>query len=60
MIDPADEIRRLREALARADEALYQMLTWMPSGYAPQSQDKALRLAQQSREEIANHLRTTS
>ena len=48
------EVGRLRAALSRADEALNQMLIWMPSGFAPQSQGNAMRLANESRKEIAS------
>ena len=47
-----DEIEKLRAALRRADKALHQMLIWMPSGFAPESQGNAMRMANESRKEI--------
>ena len=42
-------IEALEAALKLSDEALDQMLIWMPSGFAPQSQANAMRLAYEAR-----------
>lgn len=39
------EIERLRALTKQARDALDQMLTWMPSGFAPQSQADAMEMA---------------
>ena len=44
-----DRIEALEAALKLSDEALDQMLIWMPSGFAPQSQANAMRLAYEAR-----------
>ena len=46
-------IEALEAALRQSDEALDQMLIWMPSGFAPQSQANAMRLAYEARKVIA-------
>ena len=51
--DAADRIEALEAALKLSDEALGQMLIWMPSGFAPQSQANAMRLAHAARGAIA-------
>ena len=49
----ADRIEALEAALKLSDEALEQMLIWMPSGFAPQSQANAMQLAYEARKVIA-------
>lgn len=59
--DAAEEVSRtarpyvsvMRATLQKADNALNQLLIWMPSRYAPESQANAMRLANESRKEIA-------
>jgi hypothetical protein len=49
----AARIEALESALRQSDEALNQMIIWMPSGFAPQSQANAMRLAYEARKVIA-------
>jgi len=42
------EIERLRALNTEMYNALQQMVTWMPSGFAPQSQDMAMRAAHEA------------
>ena len=48
-----ERIAALEAALRQSDEALNQMIIWMPSGFAPQSQANAMRLAYEARKVIA-------
>ena len=52
--DAIARIEALEAALRQSDEALNQMIIWMPSGFAPQSQANAMRLAYEARKVIAS------